>query len=85
MTYQRLPGPGRKRFAYDGDAHRITRVEAYPALGRSSIVFFDDPLRPWMEQWRVCSTICSITPLPASESTRGVPNDGDECGPSGEE
>lgn len=39
----------------------IDRVEAWPTVGRSSLVFFDDPNAPGVEQWRMCSTIRSIT------------------------
>lgn len=65
MTYRRLPAPGRPRFDFDEVVHRITGVGRYPEVGASSLVFFDDPERPWMEQWRVCSTIASITRLGA--------------------
>ncbi|SOD73563.1 hypothetical protein SAMN05892883_2858 [Jatrophihabitans sp. GAS493] len=64
MTYQRLRGEGRQRFAHDDATHPITRVVAYPAVGASSHVFFDDPLNPDMEQWRISSTIRLITRLP---------------------
>jgi hypothetical protein len=65
MTYQRLPVAGRQRFDYDGIVHPITRVGVYPTVGASSLVFFDDPERPWMEQWRVSSTVAAIARLAA--------------------
>lgn len=63
MTYQRLPGAGGNRFEHDGGVHAITSVQSYPAVGSCSYVFFEDPDRPWMEQWRISSTIASITRL----------------------
>jgi len=63
-TYQRLPGESSQQFAHDGDAHRITRVEHWPALGTSSFVWFDDPGHPEsIEQYRISSPIRSITRL----------------------
>ena len=65
MTYRRLPGPGRKSFDYDGQQCPIDRIEVWPAVGRSSLVFFDDPNVPGVEQWRICSTIRTISRLDA--------------------
>lgn len=63
MAYQRLPGPGSKSFDCDGQLYSIDGAGAWPAVGRSSLVFFDDPNDLGIEQWRICSTIRSIACL----------------------
>ena len=75
MTYQRFPAPGRPRFDFDGVVHRITGVGRYPMVGASSLVFFDDPERRWVEQWRVCSTIASITRIGVDPDGGAGPGD----------
>ena len=63
MTYSRQPGPQSPSgaFDYDGIDHRITRVTRWPRVGDHSVVWFDDPHRPYdMEQFRRSSVIVSI-------------------------
>jgi hypothetical protein len=62
FTYTRAPGPTGARMDWDGVPHRITRVEAWPAVvGTASLVFYDDPVTPdLLEQWRRSATILSI-------------------------
>jgi hypothetical protein len=52
---------------------RITRVTAWPAVGRSALVFFDDPHLDALEHWRQCSTIQSITRLAPGEPGEDQP------------
>ncbi|MFC8502478.1 hypothetical protein ACFUC1_08965 [Pedococcus sp. NPDC057267] len=68
MTYRRQPGPGSGRMAYDDVTVPITIVGVWPEVGRSSVVFFDDPYDPTMEEWRICSKIRSITRIEAPRS-----------------
>jgi hypothetical protein len=64
MTYERVPaGQDSQQFDYDREPHPITRVVAYPVVGESSHVIFDDPERPWLEQFRISSPIRSIKRL----------------------
>ncbi|MDA0251814.1 MAG: hypothetical protein O2892_12105 [Actinomycetota bacterium] len=62
MTYSRFPGPmSVGGFPCDGESMRITRVERWPAVGSTSMVWFDDPERPQeQEHWRQSSVIDSI-------------------------
>lgn len=60
MTYQRLPGAESGRFAYDETELPILQVDRWPAVGRSSVVWFDDPSSRLLEHWRVSSTIQRI-------------------------
>ena len=63
-TYCRVPGDTAKQFAYDGQAQRITRVVQWPAVGHRSFIWYDDPECPdALEQYRISSTIRSITRL----------------------
>lgn len=62
-TYQRMPGEGGKTFDFDGRPVVIGRVGRWPEVGRSFLIFFDDPDRPWMEQWRLSSPVQSIRRL----------------------
>jgi hypothetical protein len=62
-TYARLPGHGSQSFDHDCIEHPITRVKVYPEVGSCSIVWFEDPHDEFVEQWRVSSTIRSITQL----------------------
>ena len=69
MTYRRQPGPGSSRMAYDDTTVSITNVDAWPEVGGRALVFFGDPQDPFMEQWRLCSAICSITRVDASDAS----------------
>ena len=70
-TYQRIPGEGRSAFPHDSAVVRITHVERWPKVGSTSLVWFDDPERPWeTEHWRQCSTIESIEPAPDDETAQ---------------
>ncbi|MFS3128098.1 hypothetical protein ACLM5J_06810 [Nocardioides sp. Bht2] len=71
MTYTRRPGPsshaGGMRF--DGNAMPITRVEAWPKVGESFFVWFDDPDEPQLvEHYRISSTVSGIMRHHGSES-----------------
>jgi len=67
MTYRRLPGRGRGQFALDGVEVRITRVDRWPVLGGTSLIWFDDPEHPErLEHWRQSSRIVSIVPFERS-------------------
>jgi hypothetical protein len=68
MTYTRHPGAQSQAFAYDDEPQPITRVTAWPRVGEVSCVWFDDPQDGLVEQYRVSSTIQSITTLPALDS-----------------
>lgn len=66
MTYERRPGSRSLSgaFAYDGEPHRITQVGRWPKAGETSLVYYDDPTRPYdTEQWRQSSRIVSIARL----------------------
>lgn len=63
-TYQRLPGHDGKQFAHDNRIAAITRVERWPRVGATSLLWFDDPNHPHqLEHWRQCSWIQSIQRL----------------------
>ena len=64
MTFQRLVGPDSPKLRYDGAVVRITRIGVYPAVGISSLVFYDDQVLECLEHWRISSTIVSINRLP---------------------
>ncbi|ANE78458.1 hypothetical protein A7U43_03085 [Mycobacterium adipatum] len=71
MTYMRMPGPASLsgQFAMDGQRLRITRVERWPRVGFTSLVFFDDPTRPLdYEHFRQSSQIESITQITTTDS-----------------
>ncbi|QFS90491.1 hypothetical protein FIV07_06995 [Mycobacterium sp. THAF192] len=71
MTYTRRPGPASLSGAFDHDerAMPITRVQRWPRVGQTSLVWFDDPEAPAeRELSRQSSTIVSITALPGSPS-----------------
>lgn len=66
MTYTRRPGPdsGSGSMRFDGCAMPITGVEAWPEVGKSFVVWYDDPEDPdLMEHYRISSTVRSIRPL----------------------
>ncbi len=61
MTYQRLPGKSSAMFEHDAAVLHIGDVQRWPAVGRTSFVWFDDPAHPQLlEHWRQSSTIVSI-------------------------
>ncbi|WP_395307979.1 hypothetical protein V4U86_21705 [Mycobacterium sp. AMU20-3851] len=67
MTYTRRPGPTSLSggFAHDECAMPISRIERWPRVGGTSLVWFDDPeALAERELWRQSSTIVSITALP---------------------
>jgi len=64
MTYMRVAGPDSLSgtCALDGRRLPVTRVERWPQVGSTSLVFFDDPTRPLeYEHFRRSSRIESIT------------------------
>lgn len=71
MTYRRQPGPRSTPMDYDDMTVPITKVGAWPEVGRRSLVFFDDPEDELWEQWRICSTIGSITRITSSDTGGG--------------
>jgi hypothetical protein len=70
MTYTRLPGEDSTSMPYDEEEMALTRVDAWPAVGHRTLIFFDDPEDPTMEHWRICSGIRSITRVPSSSPVR---------------
>ena len=69
-TYQRLPRPGRGSFAHDNAVVRLTRVERWPEIGKTSLIWFDDPERPQTrEHWRQSTIINSITRVVEAKQT----------------
>lgn len=64
MTYTRIPGKGRGQFIGDGEAQRIWQIGAWPRVGASFYVEFDDPMNPVERvQTRLSSTVQSIERL----------------------
>ena len=64
MTYLRLRGPSGPVFDNDGVALDITHIGIYPAVGGSSLMFYDDPDNEAVQRWRQSATIVSITAHP---------------------
>ena len=63
MTYRRCPGATSASggFPYDAEPMPITRVDRWPAVGSTSLVWYDDPARPEThEHRRQSSTIDAI-------------------------
>ena len=74
LTYVRLPGPESLAGAFDcdGEAVGLTRVDRWPKVGATSLLWFDDPDRPMdIERWRQSSKIVSIVGMAASEDDSG--------------
>lgn len=65
-TYQRLPHADASFSApQDGQVLSITRVERWPAVGGTSLVWFDDLDAPnLLEHWRMSNVIVSIQRYP---------------------
>ena len=74
IYWTRLPGVGSPNLGADSQAHRLTLVEAWPRIGASTLVFFDDPNDFVMEQWRISSPVVRIDELVEVSKT----GDGDE-------
>lgn len=71
MTYTRLPRSRSRSgaFAFDRQAMAITRVERWPRVGSTSLLWYDDPTNPDdTGHWRQSSRIVSITEI-YSETT----------------
>lgn len=64
-TYMRLPGSASKSGAmvHDGYPCRITNVELWPHVGESFLVWFDHHSDPFMDHWRLSSTVASIVKI----------------------
>lgn len=63
MTYSRFPGSASASgdFPYDAAPMPITRVDRWPAVGSTSLVWYDDPACPeTREHWRQSSIIDAI-------------------------
>jgi hypothetical protein len=70
MTYTRLPGRSSLSgsFVMDSRAMPISRVDLWPQVGSTSLVWFDDPVDPaGTEHWRRSSRIISITEMHPGE------------------
>lgn len=66
MTYTRIPGSRSLSgaFTFDHRAVLITRVERWPQVGSTSLLWFDDPSNgEQAENWRQSSRIVSITKI----------------------
>lgn len=66
MTYTRIPGPESPSgpFALDLRAMAISRIDRWPRVGSTSLVWFDDPSDPnETEHWRQSSPIVTITEM----------------------
>ena len=68
LTYTRLPGPAATPMAFDSIPVAVTRVIAWPKVGQSAGVWFDEPVGPGeftaIEHWRVCAFVISIESFP---------------------
>jgi len=72
LTYMRIPGPDSLSgpFTLDLERIRITRVSRWPCVGSTTLLFYDDPMRPFdLEHWRQSSRIDSMTELPTTTDT----------------
>lgn len=66
LTYTRIPGPHSRSggFAFDHRPMAITRVERWPRVGSTSLLWYNDPTGPdHAEHWRQSSKIVSITEI----------------------
>lgn len=65
-TYTRLPRSHSRSgaFAFDHQPMAITRVERWPRIGSTSLLWYNDPTDPDLtEHWRQSSPIVSITEI----------------------
>jgi hypothetical protein len=67
-TYTRIPGSssGSGPFAFDGRPLPISRVDRWPRIGSTSLIWIDDPYAPDTTLGRRSSVIVSITALPST-------------------
>ncbi len=66
MTYLRTAGPRSPSgpFAFDSRPMPITKVERWPRVGSTSLVWYDDPHdSDQIEHWRQSSRIISISEI----------------------
>ena len=66
VTYTRIPGAASPSGAFSFDARpmAITRIERWPHIGSTSLVWYDDPANPGgREHWRQSSRIVSISEI----------------------
>lgn len=71
MTYTRHPGPSSRAgtMQFDGNAMPITRVVAWPRIGDSFFVWFDDPEDPdLLEHYRISSIVRGICLIQADSA-----------------
>jgi hypothetical protein len=60
-TYRRSPLPGHGRFSYDECDVQLTRVERWPRVGSTFLIWVDDPEVPeLLEHWHQSSEILRI-------------------------
>lgn len=62
FTYARRPGEGSQSFAWDAVEALIWEVRAWPEVGGTFLVYFEDPADPSQVQWRMSSRIRRIEP-----------------------
>jgi hypothetical protein len=68
-TYIRIPGSDSNSgpFAFDRLPMAITRVDRWPRVGSTSLIWYDDPSNPdRREHWRQSSRIISISEIPSA-------------------
>jgi hypothetical protein len=66
LTYTRIPGAASPSgaFSFDAQPMAITRIERWPRIGSTSLVWYDDPADPGgREHWRQSSRIVSISEI----------------------
>ena len=84
VLYRRLPGEASRRFVADGVEVELTRIDRWPAVGATSLIWFNDPAFPeLLEQWRKSSTVRSIVRLAADYVPAGEVAPIDEVAPAG--
>lgn len=62
FTYARHPGESSQSFAWDTVEAPIWDVRAWPEVGGTFLVYFEDPANPSHVQWRMSSRIRRIEP-----------------------
>lgn len=78
MTYKRLPGTRSQSgdFPFDRTPMTLTRVERWPRVGDTSLVWYDDPTDGERTQhWRQSSGIISISELQIKDPRTGPRNE----------